>query len=115
MSQLFLAVEKAAGAGLKGHFFSRYGPAKHAIGPYPFDRYPPKSRRTSTLLPTTSRAVTATTAITYPSSPIFPAIDRVGLLLPVKMGRLNVLDLAVLLRTLNLNALEAPSLPEGVF
>ena len=115
MNQLLLAVSMIIWEGLKGRCFSRYGPERaESDGYYPFKVcFPIASLEGPALLPTNSRVVTATTAITYLSFPCFPAIDLVGFLLPAKIGRLNVPDLPVLLRTLNFNALEAPLLPEG--
>ena len=115
MNQLFLAVLKARWEGLKGRSFSRYGPARTEKAGYGIipDRQPIESSEVPAPLSATSRAVTAKPTISYPSSCPYHVIDRAVLSVSVRIGRMNMQHIAAGLRTLELNDLAAPLLPEG--
>ena len=110
MNQLFLAVEKAAGAGLKGHILSRYGPANTLIGLNPFDRHPPESRRTSALSSITAAKATLTPVLTLRSNALHHTAPKPDSR-PSAMCRRKIMQPpSALYRGPMFNALEAPLL-----
>ncbi len=117
MHQLFLAALKTVWEGHKGRCFSRYGPAREKrVGcPASIERFLSESQKTTAQPPSHLSAVIAKTATSHPTSFLIIAIAFIGRISTAGIGRESVPHPPAFMRTLNVNALAATSLPEGAF